>query len=197
MEENKKREAVLILNKRRCGNTTRIVDDIIQRFFNGEKVEIKDHTDISGRHGKIMLSRRVIRRLQLEHCSMTNREEVETTWDGDNLFIQWTGRESIYPTMEDACDAKELTREFNVNGINFEQLVYFFDDNTCSVRTHGIPPSDYMETNYFTKGYAHQDIINEVNNQSLNAEEYANTTGLPKQALMQKLADNGFKPRTK
>jgi hypothetical protein len=59
-------EGVVLLDKRRCGNTTRIIDNAIQLLFQGYKVKITDHTG-NYHYGSMYVFEKVIKRLGLEH----------------------------------------------------------------------------------------------------------------------------------
>lgn len=56
---------VLIINQRRCGNTTRIADKIIQDLFKGKLCRVLDHhpTELMAR----FLMNIVVKRMEMEH----------------------------------------------------------------------------------------------------------------------------------
>jgi len=53
--------------KRRCGNTTRQVDEWIQQLFNGEVVVINDHANRYGNNANENAKIILLRRLEMEH----------------------------------------------------------------------------------------------------------------------------------
>ncbi len=59
------RKLVQRYNQRRCGNTTRLADDYIQRLFKGETVKLVDH--YPSKIANNILSFIVINRLKTEH----------------------------------------------------------------------------------------------------------------------------------
>jgi tRNA isopentenyl-2-thiomethyl-A-37 hydroxylase MiaE len=71
--------------KRRCGNTTRQVDEWVQQLFNGDDVYVVDHAHREGnaanRHAFDML----MRRLKIEHNLSI----------GENSRLIWNEKERI------------------------------------------------------------------------------------------------------
>lgn len=59
--------ALIEYYKRRCGNTTRQVDEWIQQLFNGEEVVILDHAHKDGNVANREADRVFLRRLEMEH----------------------------------------------------------------------------------------------------------------------------------
>lgn len=62
--------------KRRCGNTTRQVDEWIQCLFNGEKVIIHDHAQRDDNHASKHAERIFLRRLEIEHNLKPGRNSM-------------------------------------------------------------------------------------------------------------------------
>lgn len=60
--------------KRRCGNTTRQVDEWIQQLFNGEEVVIQDHAYIDGNMANEHAKRVLLGRLYGEHGLSVGKE---------------------------------------------------------------------------------------------------------------------------
>jgi hypothetical protein len=60
---------VAIIPQRRCGNTTRIVDNAIQKLFEGKEVLCLDHTNMGNEHRR--LAHLILQRLKDEHQSTT------------------------------------------------------------------------------------------------------------------------------
>ena len=61
-------EGVGISGLRRHGNTTRIVDNVIQQLFNGKRVKVEDHSGYF--HANEMLLKLILMRLQSEHSGV-------------------------------------------------------------------------------------------------------------------------------
>ena len=61
-------DGIYLSDKRRDGNTTQIIDNIIQLLFKGETVLVKDHFDKSPSQ---ILIKKVNKRLQFEHQQQT------------------------------------------------------------------------------------------------------------------------------
>lgn len=77
--------------KRRCGNTTRQVDEWVQQLFNGEKVVVYDHAHRKGNHANEHATRVFLRRLEFEHNLKPGR----------NSMLQYkkdTGEYSLIPS---------------------------------------------------------------------------------------------------
>ena len=53
--------------KRRCGNTTRQVDEWVQQLFHGRSVIVSDHAHIKGNYANECAERILLRRLEIEH----------------------------------------------------------------------------------------------------------------------------------
>lgn len=53
--------------KRRCGNTTRQVDEWVQDLFNGKEVVVIDHAHREGNFANEHAKRIFLQRLKLEH----------------------------------------------------------------------------------------------------------------------------------
>ena len=78
--------------KRRCGNTTRQVDEWIQQLFNGEPVVVSDHAHKKGNYANQHAEQILLRRLEFEHNLKPGR----------NSMLQYdkeTGAYSLMPSQ--------------------------------------------------------------------------------------------------
>lgn len=62
--------------KRRCGNTTRQVDEWIQALFNGEPVVINDHAHHKGNMANRHAEQVLLKRLEFEHNLIPGRNSM-------------------------------------------------------------------------------------------------------------------------
>ena len=53
--------------KRRCGNTTRQVDEWVQDLFNGKEVKVTDHAHKQGNAANHCAMDKLLKRLDFEH----------------------------------------------------------------------------------------------------------------------------------
>ncbi|HRP33525.1 MAG TPA: hypothetical protein PKV73_16630 [Agriterribacter sp.] len=66
--------------KRRCGNTTRQVDEWVQQLFNGEDVYVVDHAHKEGNIASRCAFDILVRRLSNEH-GLTLDKHSRLIWD--------------------------------------------------------------------------------------------------------------------
>lgn len=74
--------------KRRCGNTTRQVDEWIQQLFNGGEVVVQDHAHKNGGHAhqNEYAKRILLNRLNFEH-NLKPGENSQLQVDGDKFTL--------------------------------------------------------------------------------------------------------------
>lgn len=90
---------VPILDERRCGNTTRLVDAAIQILFSGNICEVRDHVD-NGKHydANLYLFNAIMRRLSVEHAwSIKNSGVIASK---QKLQIQLSAQRNFFPKVE-------------------------------------------------------------------------------------------------